>query len=106
MAAVAAERARADAAEGLARQRLVEADGLRSELGTLKVTVERLQLRADEAERGRHAAENRLEALRGDVWEWVAQVRGLGWWRRLRRLPDPPTGLVAHGRLLAKPAEE
>lgn len=101
-AAVDAERSRADAADALARHRLVEADSLRHELGRVRVELEAVQRKAEEAEAGRNAAERRLEGLRADVWEWVAQVRGLGWWKRLRWLPDPPAGLVAHNRLLEK----
>lgn len=97
-AAADAERRRADAAEA-------RLDALRLELGTVREALVQAERRAEEADRGRHAAELRLEALRGDVWSWVALVRGLAWWRRLRHLPDPPPSLVAHERLLAKPEE-
>lgn len=97
-AAVDAAVARANAAEG-------EADRLRHELETLRATVDRALFRAEEADRGRYEAEARLEAVRTAAWSWVATVRGLAWWRRLRRLPDPPPALVAGERLLAKPED-
>lgn len=97
-AAVDAAVARAHVAEG-------EADRLRHELETLRATVDRANFRAEEADRGRYEAEARLEAVRTAAWSWVATVRGLAWWRRLRRLPDPPPALVAGERLLAKPAD-
>ena len=97
-AAVDAAVARANAAEG-------EADRLRHELETLRATVDRALFRAEDADRGRYEAEARLEAVRTAAWSWVATVRGLAWWRRLRRLPDPPPALVAGERLLAKPED-
>lgn len=97
-AALDAERARTVAAQA-------QVDHLRAELGTVRAQVDRLQHHVDEAERGRHAAELRLEELRAATWSWVARVRGLAWWRRLRRFPDPPAALVAQGRQLARPVE-
>lgn len=102
-AAVDAERARADAAEARSHERLEALDSLRRELDGVRVALDAAQRQAEEAERGRQASDLRLESLRADVWAWVAQVRGLAWWRRLRHLPDPPAALVAHERRLAKP---
>jgi len=96
-------RAAVDAAVARAAAAEAETDRLRRDLAALRATLDRALFRAEEADRGRYAAEARLEAVRTAAWAWVATVRGLAWWRRLRRLPDPPPALVAGERLLAKP---
>jgi hypothetical protein len=92
--------------EARARIGLIEAerDRLRSERDAAVQRAERAERQAEETERGRHAAQERLEALRGAWWRWYALAQALSLWARVRRrLPDPPAELVAD-RLLAKPA--
>lgn len=95
----------AEAAAAEARRAVVRAETLEAELRALRVVLEAAQQRAEEAERGRHAAERLLDDLRARVWSWVALVQAQPWWRRLRRLPDPPAGLVHLDRRLEPPRE-
>jgi hypothetical protein len=53
----------------------------------------------EEAERGRHAAEQRLADTREAVWRWIADLARTPFWRLRRALSITPPELHAHKRL-------
>lgn len=95
--ALAAERGRTAAA-------VAEADHLRSELERERVARQAAARHAEEAERGRHVAETRGEALRAAWWQWYALLTSRAFWR-VRRLPTVPPELTA-GPALPPPEGE
>jgi hypothetical protein len=75
-----------------------ERDRAIAERDAALVTLQQALRRAEEAERGRWAAEAKHEALRAALWRWLALCRRPLW--RLRPMPDPPPELGQSDRLL------
>lgn len=83
------------------QQAEAQADTLRAERDVARVEAQTAVRRAEEAERGQSAANERVASLRAAWWRWYALANG-PWWRRLRGLPKPPAE-VDEPPLLAAP---
>lgn len=82
-----------------------ERDRGRAELATMRERWHQAEQRAEEAERGRHVAEQRVADLRAAWYRWRFALSRLSLLRRLRGyLPPEPAELTA-GAALAPPSE-
>lgn len=82
-----------------------ERDRARAELATVRERLHQAEQRAEEAERGRHVAEQRVSDLRAAWYRWRFAAGRVGLLARLRgHLPPEPAELTA-GAALAPPVD-
>jgi len=103
--AVAEARARADAAEGVARRAEAAADTLRAELAVARVDAQDARREAGEAMRALAATNERVGAMRAAWWRWRQQLETLGPVARWRRRWPVAPGEFEAEPLLAAPVE-